>query len=190
MNKIIQFALVFVFMLSFTHTFAQSKFFSKTAVIAFDAEGAMDDVEEIKAKSSTGNCVVIPETGAMEWGVLMKSFQFKNALMQEHFNENYMQSSQYPKAVFKGKIENPASVKWDTDGTYPVNVSGKMTCHGVTKDLATKGAILIKNGVPTAQADFLLTLADYNIEIPSMVGQKIANDVKIKVNTPLTKLAK
>ena len=72
---------------SFVHpTLAQDHYFTKSGAILFNAEGALDDVEEIRAKTNTATCVIDASTGQMEWAVLMKSFQFKNALMQEHFN--------------------------------------------------------------------------------------------------------
>jgi polyisoprenoid-binding protein YceI len=151
--------------LAATQTFAQDKMFTKTGSVSFDAEGAMKDVEEIKATSKTATCVVVPSTGAMEWAVLQKSFKFKNALMEEHFNENYVESSKFPKATFKGKLDVAEAVKWDKDGSYPVVATGKMTCHGIEKDMKAKGTIVIKKGVPTLNCTFDLTLADYKIAV-------------------------
>ena len=190
MKKIIQLAVVLAIAAASTGATAQGKFFTKTGTISFDADGAMKDVEEIKANSKTATCVVETSTGAMEWAILMKSFSFKNALMEEHFNENYVESSKYPKATFKGKLDDASGVKWTKDGSYPVAVSGKMTMHGVTKDVTTKGSITIKKGAPTVNCDFDLVLADYKIEIPSVVGKKVADVVKIKVNAGLAPFKK
>ena len=168
-----------------TTAFAQSKMFTKTGTVSFDAEGAMKDVEEIKATTKTATCVIVPSTGAMEWAVLMKSFKFKNALMQDHFNENYVESTKFPKATFKGKLDDVNAVKWDKDGVYPVSATGKMTCHGVEKEMTTKGTVTIKKGVPTVACNFELTLADHKIAVPSLVGAKVANVVKIAVSAAL-----
>jgi polyisoprenoid-binding protein YceI len=173
-----------------TTTFAQSKMFTKTGTVSLDAEGAMKDVEEIKATTKTATCVVVPSTGAMEWAVLMKSFKYKNALMQDHFNENYVESTKFPKASFKGKLDDMAAVKWDKDGAYPVSVTGKMTCHGVEKEMKAKGTITIKKGVATVACNFNFALADYKIIVPSVVGSKVADVVKIAVNADLTALKK
>lgn len=164
---------------------AQSKYFTRTGNISFNAEGALDDIEEVKAATKTATCVVDQASGQMEWAVLMKGFQFKNALMQEHFNENYVESDKFPKATFKGQIDNYANVKWTTDGTYPVAVNGKMTLHGITKDLTAKGVLQIKDGKPTLVSDFSVKLSDYGVKIPSVVGAKVANEVKISVNANL-----
>ncbi len=191
MKKLVQLAVVIALMgAAASNSVAQGKFFTKTGTVSFDAEGAMKDVEEIKATTKTATCVIVTGTGAMEWAVLMKSFKFKNALMQEHFNENYLESSKFPKASFKGAIDDPAAVKWDKDGSYPVTVTGKMTCHGVTKDLKTKGTIVIKDGAATINCNFDLVLADYKIKIPSVVGKKVADVVKIIINTSLLPLKK
>lgn len=190
MRKLVQCVAVFALIASATTIFAQDKFFTKTAAIAFDADGMPEDVEDITANSKTGTCVIVPSTGAMEWAVLMKSFKFKNALMQEHFNENYLESTKFPKATFKGKLDDASAVKWDKDGSYPVTVTGKMTCHGIEKDLKTKGTVTIKKGVPSVSCDFSLKLADYGISVPAVVGKKVADDVKIKVATALAPLKK
>ena len=169
---------------------AQDRYFTKSAAITFNAEGALDDVEEIRAKTNTATCVIDASTGQIEWAVLMKSFQFKNALMQEHFNENYVESSKFPKASFKGMLENPETLKWEKDGTYPISVKGKMTLHGVTKELTAEGTISIVKGAITASSDFIILVSDYDIEIPALVGNKVSKEVKVTVNTSLNKLAK
>lgn len=169
---------------------AQTKYFTRTGNISFNAEGAMDDIEEVKAQNKTAVAVVETTSGQMEWAVLMKGFQFPNALMQEHFNENYVESNKFPKATFKGQIENYKDVKWTTDGSYPVAVSGKMTIHGVTKDIAAKGTINVKSGKPLMTSNFSVLLSDYDIKIPSVVGSKIAKEVKIVVSATLEPLKK
>jgi polyisoprenoid-binding protein YceI len=191
MKKLVQSVLVVAVMCAtLSNSIAQGKFFTKTGTVSFDAEGSMKDVEEIKATTKTATCVIATTTGAMEWAILMKSFKFKSALMQEHFNENYVESSKFPKASFKGTIDDAAAVKWDKDGSYPVSVTGKMTCHGVTKDLKAKGTIVVKGGIVTVNCSFNLTLADYKITVPSVVGKKVADVVQIVVNTNLAPLKK
>src|SRR5687768_15186800 len=106
------------------------KYFSKTGKISFYSDAPM---EKIEAHNSTASTVLDLSTGSIEWAVLIQGFKFEKALMQEHFNENYMESSTYPKAKFKGKIDNIASVNLKKDGDYNVNVSGQMEIHGITK---------------------------------------------------------
>src|SRR5690606_12116063 len=170
--------------------FGQGKFFTKGGKINFDAEGELDDLEEIKAVSNTAACVYDAASGNMEWVVLMKSFKFKNALMQENFNENYMESQKYPKAVFKGQVVDFQKVKLTKDGEYPATVNGKLTLHGVTKDITAKGKFQVKSGAVTAASDLKIRLADYSIKVPSVVGNKIADEVKVFINATLEPLKK
>lgn len=190
MQKIILILCLAAAMTAATTARAQGKIFTKTGTVSIDAEGAMKDVEEIKATSKTATCVIVQSSGAMEWVVLMKSLKFKNALMQEHFNENYVESTKFPKAVFKGKLEDASALKWEKDGVYPVAVTGKMTCHGVEKEMKAKGSVSIKKGVPTVTCNFEMTLADHKISVPSLVGAKVASVVKIAVSATLAPLKK
>lgn len=169
---------------------AQSKYFTRTGTINFDAEGPLKDVEEVKAQNNSATCVLDAATGKMEWAVLMKGFHFRNALMEEHFNENYVESTKFPKAVFAGAIGDMSAVSLGKDGTYPVKVSGKMTLHGVTKEVAAPGTITVQGGKISAQSSFQLLLSDYGIKIPSLVGNKVSNQVSVQVRADLEELKK
>src|SRR5689334_2658505 len=158
---------------------AQTKYFSRNANISFYSSAPL---EKIEAHNTSGNSVLVAETGQLEFAVLMKAFGFEKALMEEHFNENYVESSKFPKSTFKGKIENISSVDFTKDGIYPVTVSGKFTLHGVTKDINTSGTIEIKNGEVKAKSEFTILIADYEIEIPKLVADKVAREVKITIN--------
>lgn len=162
--------------------FAQGKYFTREGIIFF---ASTSTVEKIEATNKKVTSIVDTETGQMEFAVLMKAFEFEKALMQEHFNENYVESDKFPKAVFKGAIVNKSDVKWTTDGTYPVKVAGKMTLHGVTKDMSAEGTIEIKGGKVIARSTFSLLLKDYNIEIPKVVADKISEAVTVKVDLNL-----
>ncbi|MDX2284260.1 MAG: YceI family protein [Bacteroidia bacterium] len=166
---------------------AQNRYFTRTGTVFFDAEGALDDVEEIKAQNSMATCIYDAGTGDMEWMVLIKSFQFKNALMQDHFNENYLESSKFPKATFKGKLTNPAAVKLTQDGSYAVTVSGALTMHGITQQISVPGTVKVSGGKPALSADFAVALKDYGIKVPAVVGNKVAETVKIRISAALEK---
>lgn len=168
---------------------AQSqRYFTKAGEIVFDADGPLDDVEKIHAKSTTASCVVDVATGQIEWAVPIKSFKFENSLMEEHFNENYLESEKFPKATFKGTIQNTQAVKWTSDGSYPVKVQGKLTIHGVTKDISTSGTITVKGGQIQASAAMKVALEDYRIKIPSVVGFKIAKEASVQIQANLEQL--
>jgi hypothetical protein len=159
---------------------AQTRYFTKNGTVFFTASSPLEKIEATNGKASS---IVDISSGAMEFAVLMKAFNFEKALMQEHFNENYVESDKYPKAVFKGNMTNISSLDLTKDGTYPVNIKGQLTLHGVTKDVETSGVLSVKDGsVVSGKSDFQILLSDYNINIPSLVKDKISKEVKITVN--------
>jgi len=162
-------------------------FFTRDGKIKFDATAA-NSPEKIEALSKTATCVLKPSDGTMQWAVLFKSFTFEKTLMGEHFNENYVESSKYPKATFTGKITNLQEVNLTQDGTYNAVVTGKMNMHGVTKDITTNGAITVGGGMIKINAGFTLNISDYNIDIPSLVSDKVAREAKILIDAPLKPL--
>jgi hypothetical protein len=176
MKKIILIASTFFL---FNGSFAQKRYFTKTGTVSFRAGTAVEDVDGIN-KSTT--CVFDAATGDLQFAVLVKGFEFKSALMMEHFNENYMESDKYPKSSFTGKITNIDKINFQKDGTYPVTVKGQLEIHGVKKDIETNGTFLVSGGNVLAAAEFSVVLADYNIEIPGLVKDKISKTAKIQMN--------
>jgi len=164
---------------------AQDRYFTKSGKIEFFSKAPMEDIE---AKNKTATAVLDTKTGAIQFSVQMKGFEFEKALMQEHFNENYVESDKYPKAEFKGTITNNSEINYAKAGTYTAKVKGKMTLHGVTKDVETTGTIKVGSGNLDATSTFNLQLSDYNIKIPNVVKDKISNNIKITVDTKLEPL--
>lgn len=161
---------------------AQTKFFTKKGKITFDATTA-NSPEQIRAKNENVISVVDLSSGAMQFMLSMTAFSFEKALMQEHFNENYVESEKFPKAEFKGNITDYKSINLGIDGNYTVNVKGNLTMHGVTKEVSTTGTMTVKGGTLAAgKAEFKVHLPDYGIEIPSVVSDKLSKDAKIKVD--------
>lgn len=159
-------------------------FFTRDAKVKFDATSP-NSPEKIEALSKTGTCVLAIATGKMQWAVLLKGFSFQKALMEEHFNENYVESSKFPKATFNGAITNLAEISLTKNGVYNAVVSGKMTLHGVTKDVTTNGALTVSDGQIKLNAGFNLVLADYEISIPSLVSDKVAKEAKVLIDATL-----
>jgi polyisoprenoid-binding protein YceI len=186
MKRIILLACISIFS---TTTFAQGKYFTKTGKIDFDAT-AVKSPEDIKAVNKSTTMVLDSQTGDMQFLVLMKGFEFTRALMQEHFNENYVESTKFPKAEFKGKITDNAAVLYTKDGTYKVKVKGKLTMHGVTKDTESDGVITVKAGKITATASIVAKFVEYKISIPGVVADKVASSAKININCALEPLKK
>ena len=167
-----------------TSGFAQGKFFSREGHIFFDATSNRS-LEVIEAHNRAVSSVIDLATGQMEFAALIKSFRFERALMEEHFNENYLESAKYPKAVFKGKIADLKTVNLAKDGSYPVKITGELTMHGETKPLTVDASLTVKAGkITLGKSSFNLTLADYKIKIPSLVSDKVASVVKVTVDVP------
>ena len=164
---------------------AQNLYYTKTGKIEFSSKAPLEDIE---AKNKTVTAALDTKTGAMQFSVQMKSFEFEKALMQQHFNENYVESNKYPKADFKGTVVNNAAVNYTKDGTYNVTVKGKLTIHGVTKDVQAPGTIKVNGGKIDAASTFTIQVSDYKISIPSVVKDKVSNTIKISVDTKLEPL--
>jgi polyisoprenoid-binding protein YceI len=155
---------------------AQDKYFTKSGKVRFVSKGA---IETIEAQHKSVTCVLDTKSGAVQFAVLMKGFEFRKALMQEHFNENYVESDKYPKAEFKGQVVNNSSVDYTREGAYNVQVKGQLTIHGQTKDMETTGKITVKGGKVQTATGFTILLSDYNISIPAVVKDNINNTVQI-----------
>jgi polyisoprenoid-binding protein YceI len=115
----------------------------------------------------------------------MKAFEFEKALMQEHFNENYVESDKFHNAEFRGSVINNSDVKYLANGTYAAKVNGKLTIHGVTRDVQTDGKIIVSGGKMNTTAEFKVLLSDYNISIPGLVEDKVSKTAIISVSCSL-----
>ena len=148
------------------------KYFTKEGKISFYSEAPVENIEAHNYKVTS---VFDAESGAMEWAVLIKAFQFEKALMQEHFNENYMESSTFPKAMFKGKVENISDVDFTSDGQYPVKVTGDLMIHGVTNPIETEAKFIVKNGTISGTSEFsVLVGVSSSVEILVVVPESTA----------------
>lgn len=166
-------------MAAFFQAASAQKLVSKNSHIWFFSHTPLEDIE---GQNRQAVSILDPATGDLAFNVLIKSFEFKVALMQEHFNENYMESDKFPKATFAGKITNNGAVNYKKDGTYPAEVTGDLTIHNVTQKVTTKGTVEIKGGAVTARAKFVVKPPDYGIVIPSVVENKIAKEVEVNVD--------
>lgn len=136
-------------------------------------------LEDITATNKGAVIVYNTSSGNIQISVSVINFKFKNALMEEHFNENYMETEKFPKAVFKGKINE--AVDLTKDGETKVTVTGKMEIHGVTKDETYDGVITKKGNEVTIKTKFKIKLVDYNIKVPSLYVKNIAEIVDVDV---------
>ena len=163
--------------------FAQDKYFTKTGKVSFYSKATLENIE---AHNRSVTAVLDSKSGGVQFSVPVKGFEFEKALMQEHFNENYLETSKHPKAEFKGQITNNSDVDYTKEGTYNVKVKGKMTIHGETKDVETDGKVTVKGGKVQPESDFNVLIADYKIKNDKM--NNISNTIKVSVNCTLEPL--
>jgi len=149
---------------------------SKTVTSSFYSS---TPVEDIDAQSKSGASAIDTKSYNIIFKVSNTSFQFKKKLMQEHFNENYMESDKFPTSDFKGKILE--QIDFSKPGSYPITVKGNLQIHGVTKEYTTKGLLVIANGEAKASSTFNVKLADHNIKIPTIVFKQIAETILVKM---------
>ncbi len=164
---------------------AQDKYFTKSGRINFMSKATLENID---ANHKSVTCVLDTKTGNMQFAVLMKGFEFEKALMQEHFNENYVESHKYPKAEFRGQVVNNPEINYTKEGIYPAKVKGTLTIHGETREVETTGNVVVKSGKLQAAAEFTILLSDYKIEIPKVVKDNISNTVRITIDCSLEPL--
>ena len=174
-----KYILTSVFFTLLACSMSAQKYFTRSGEITFKSEAPLETIEANNVKATS---VLDVQSGRIEWAVLIKAFRFEKALMEEHFNENYMESSKYPKASFKGKINNMADVDFSIDGTYPIEVEGEMEIHGQTQLVVTTATILIEEGRVIGKSELTLEVADYGIKIPKIVKDNIAKEVTVTVH--------
>ena len=177
--------ILFVVVTSIANTSFAQKYFTRDGNIHFLSE---TPVENIEADNNKAMAVYDSESGAVEVAALIKSFKFDKALMEEHFNENYMESEKYPKAIFKGSVAEASRPDLSIDGEYPVSMSGNMTIHGVTQPATIDATFTVTDGEVTAKSKFDVVLADYEIDVPKIVRENIAKVISINVDLDLKPL--
>lgn len=158
---------------------SQTLFMTRTGQIGFYSKTPMENIDALNNEATS---MLNSQNGELVFAVLIKSFRFEKALMEEHFNENYMESSKLPKATFSGKIVNLSDVNFKKSGKYNVNVEGELTIHGVKRNVSTMGVLEVAGDKLVANSTFNIKPADYDIKIPSLVADKIAETIEIKVN--------
>ncbi|MBX2916952.1 MAG: YceI family protein [Cyclobacteriaceae bacterium] len=169
-----RFSLCSILLLIVNLVWAQ-KFVLEKSKVVFFSDAA---IEDIRAENSKSLSIYNAETNEVAFSIPISEFQFENSTMREHFNEKYMDTDKFPKATFQGKFSpfNPAGKE-----QQPVTATGKLTIHGVTRDVEIVGSIIPAIQTFVARATFIVKLADYNIKIPTFLWQKIAEQVEVTV---------
>jgi len=156
----------------------QGKFLTNNGIITFYSHTI---IEDITAVNNGVAAVIDGSTGEVVIILRMAQFQFEKKKMQEHFNENYVESEIFPKATFSGNILNNHDVKYNIPGLYEVEVKGEMTIHGQTQSVSAKGTVKVSSGGIVCSTKFMLNPEDYKIKIPRTVQKNISEQMEITV---------
>lgn len=167
---------------AFTGAYAQ-KFFTNKATTQFYSS---TPVEDIKATNSQTSALLNTADKSLVCVMENTKFIFPKSLMQEHFNENYMESTKYPKSSFTGNYDK--SFDPAVNGKYNVTVTGKLSIHGVLKNISVPATIEVRNGQVIGHSVFKVKTKDYNIKIPTVVVAKIAEEIQVTIDFTATKM--
>ena len=166
------FVYIIIFTVSTAPVFCQ-KYNVEKSFVKFFSDAAIEDITADNKKSSG---IFNAENNDIVFSIPISEFQFAKSLMQEHFNEKYMESDKFPKSTFQGKVEG---FDPNTKEAQQAKASGKLTIHGVTKPVEIPGTIERDKDKLLFKSKFIVKLADYNIEIPQLLWQNIAEQVEV-----------
>jgi polyisoprenoid-binding protein YceI len=172
-----------VLLIAFSAFFAKSQaqiYMADSCKVSFFSAAT---IEDITAVNSISKPIMSTATGDIQISITNEQFIFKKKLMQEHFNEDYMESDKYPHTVFKGKVNE--KVDYKKDGVNNVTVTGEMDMHGVKKTVTIPGTITIKNGIIYIIAKFDVKLTDYNIKVPTVIGSDVGKQIAITLTAAM-----
>lgn len=157
---------------------AQGRYLTKKGEVSFFSSSPIEDIE---ARNQQAAAMLDLSTGQLAFSLPIKGFVFKSTLMQEHFNENYLESDKYPKSTFVGRLMGFDAAVLNTPGPHPVQVEGQLTIHGVTQNVKVPGTLELRNNQLLAAATFPVAPADYKIEIPLLVRDHLAKVMSVRV---------
>ena len=158
---------------------AQGFYMTRSGKVSFFSRTPLENIEAVNNEVSS---IINTETGEIAFAILIKSFHFERALMEEHFNENYMESVRMPKSTFQGRITNIHSIDFRKDGTYPASVEGDLTIHGVKQHITSSGTVTVKGDKVLVASELSLRPGDFDIQIPALVAEKIAKLIDVKIH--------
>ena len=174
-----------IFYISFllSSVFAKDLYLTRSGNIDFFSS---TPIEDIKAINNQVSCVLDRNNGQFAFQVPIKAFAFKNALMQEHFNESYLESDLYPKAVFKGKVLGWSNIEVSKD-SVEVFIEGDLTMHGETNQIKQSSVMWLSPDFINGYSVFDISLVDYKVKVPKIVRENIAEIIKVNVRVELKK---
>lgn len=174
-------ALLILLFSLFTHLRAQELYSTREGYISFLSETR---IERIFAESSEAHSFLNVKTGEVAFSINIESFRFRIKLMQEHFNEQYMESARYPRASFSGFLEQPEKINMKAPSELQLHVKGRLTIRGIAQEISAPVKLTIgENNLISGVTEFTLRPEDFGIKIPSVVGRKIAKEVAVSVRS-------
>jgi hypothetical protein len=179
------FLIIYLLIFNILLSQAQDRYLLENSFVRFFSDGIVEDIE---ATNKDAKGIVDFSKNEFLIKIPIKSFKFASSLMQEHFNENYMESDKFPEGIFKGKIEGTYDLS--KNGTYNVNTTGDFTIHGVTKVRNIPAVIQVRDGKVSLESKFMIKVAEHKIKIPSIVIRNIAEEVEVTIKSDLKKYDK
>ncbi|MDH4091701.1 MAG: YceI family protein [Cyclobacteriaceae bacterium] len=176
LNVMIKFPTVIFLLTALSISALGQKYVVEKSSVSFYSEAA---IEDIYAENTRTPGIFNEASGDIAFSIPIKAFQFKKSLMQEHFNEKYLESDKYPKSTFQGKVNGFLNT---AAGIQSVKATGKLTIHGVTKEVEIPGTIEFDGGKLTMKTKFIVKLEDYNVKIPQLMWKNIAEQVEVTVD--------
>ncbi|WP_299628233.1 YceI family protein [uncultured Tenacibaculum sp.] len=173
--------LIIITLLLISQLVVAQKYFTRTGTTHFKA--SVEAFEPVEAVNNSSTTIINVATGDIAVQLFISAFQFKVALMQEHFNENYMDSDTYPKATFRGKLSSFSLENLQNQKDFPLQ--GTLTIRGIKKEINTIAKVSIEDNIIKLSSNFSVQPQDFGIEIPSIVRKKIAEKINIKINYEL-----
>jgi len=164
--------------LCFGLSLSAQKLLTREGYVKFFSDAPLEDIE---AETRQMSSIINTADGSFAFLIPIKSFNFEKALMQEHFNENYLESGQYPNATFKGKISNLSDIDFAQDGRYEAIMKGTMEIHGVSREIEEKVTLIVQDGVVSLETIFTVKAADYAIKIPAGKADNISEVMEVTV---------
>ena len=163
------------------------QYYTRNGYVKFFSATPLENIEAINNQAS---CIIDLNSGEVVSKILMKAFEFEKALMQEHFNENYIESDKYPLAVFKAKINNLNENVLLKGDKQPVELAGDLTIHNITHQVTINGTLSKSADGYLATSTFIVKPADYDIKVPNAVKDHIAKEVEVSLHFNLVELKK
>lgn len=161
---------------------AQDIWMTRSAHISFFSSAPLEDIE---ADNKSVTCIYKPGSGKLAFKVLMKSFRFERAAMQDHFNTQYLHTDEFPNATFSGKLVSAAPIDPAVEGSHAVTATGELTIHGISRPVSHAGTVKSSGGRLELHAVFPVLLEDYNVKIPTNYVRNISREIEVTVHAIL-----